>query len=193
MSSATKAPRGRLVGPQLLIEVPAVVLTFAMMLLIGANAVLRTWFDRPIDHSLELVQYWLLPSVALLGFVAAQSRAQHITTDLVYKFLPSVAQRVVLTAGFALSAAVAAGFAWYGWGEALHSFEIRRTAGVSTLPSWPVYFLVPLSFGILAVQWGVACVQAARGRDVGAADETEGYGEASEPAATTAPATEVAR
>lgn len=192
--SSSRTARARLVGPALLIEVPAVLITFAMMMLIGANAVLRTWFDRPIDHSLELVQYWLLPSVALLGFVAAQSRAQHITTDLVYKFLPSVAQRVVLTVGFALSALVAVGFAWYGWGEAVHSFEIRRTAGVSTLPSWPVYFLVPLSFGILAIQWGVAGVQAALGRDVGAPDETEGYGDAAEPGdPTTAPATEVAR
>lgn len=194
MSSTTTTTRRRLLGPELLIEVPAIIITFAMMLLIGANAVLRTWFNRPIDNSLELVQYWLLPSLVLLGFVAAQSRAQHITTDLIYKLLPRGAQRAVLTAGFALSALLAAGFAWYGGVEALHSFEIRRTAGVSSLPSWPVYFLVPLSFGILTLQWSVACVQAARGRDVGAPKETVGYRDATGPdVPIPAPATEVAR
>jgi TRAP-type C4-dicarboxylate transport system permease small subunit len=164
MSSST-ATRRRLVGLDLLIEIPAIIITFAMMLLIAANAVLRTWFDRPIDNSLELVQYWLLPALALLGFVAAQSRSQHITTDLVYKFLPGSAQRVVLTLGFVVSAVVAVGFAWFGWSEALHNLEIRRTAGVSTLPSWPVYFLVPLSFGLLAAQWAVAAVRAMRGEE----------------------------
>lgn len=174
--STTSTPRSRLLfGLDLLIEVPAVVITFVMMVLISANAVLRTWFDRPIDNSLELVQYWLLPILALLGFVAAQHRAQHISTDLIYKFLPPLAQRLVLAVGFALSATVAAGFAWYGWAEALHSFDIRRTAGVSSLPSWPVYFLVPVVFGVLSVQWGLASVQAARGRDAGAHDESGLY------------------
>lgn len=150
---------------ELLIEIPAAIIMFLMMFYITANAVLRTWWNSPVPNSIELVQYWFLPIVALLGFVAAQAKAEHITTDLVYKLLPSVAQRVVLVFGFAIAALVALGFAWFGAIEAMYSYDIRRTAGVSTIPSWPVYFLVPLAFGVLAVQWGQASIKAALGRE----------------------------
>ena len=137
----------------LLIEVPAVVVTFVMMIHITANALLRTWWSAPIDNTLETVEYWYLPLVALLGFIAAQHRGQHIAADLIFEKLPHVARRFVLSAMFMLCAVVSLGFAWFGWGEAMHAMEIRRTAGVSDLISWPTYFLVPLAFGSLTLQF----------------------------------------
>lgn len=147
---------------QLLIEVPAVVVTFVMMLHVGANAVLRTFANYPLPNTLEIVQYWYLPSVALLGFVAAQHRAQHIAADLIFEHLPQVTKRYVLAASFVLASAVAAGFAYFGWGEAVHAMEIGRTAGVSGLISWPVYFLVPIVFASLTVQFLLVALRAVR-------------------------------
>ncbi|WP_244928924.1 TRAP transporter small permease [Nocardioides sp. W7] len=147
-------------GFELLIEVPAVLITFLMMLHVTANAVMRTWFDSPIDNTLEMVEYWYLPLVAFLGFIAAQHRGQHIAADLVFEMLPAVTKRFVLAFVFVLCSVVVAGFAWFGWGEAMHAKEIGKTAGVSDLIAWPAYFLVPLAFGSLTIQFLVAAWRA---------------------------------
>src|SRR5687768_17014338 len=108
-----------------------------MMFHITANAILRTWFDAPLPDTLEITQYWYLPIVAFLGFVAAQHRGQHIAADLIFERLPHVVRPYVLALMFALCALVAAGFAWFSFPEAMHSMDIDRTAGVSDLVSWP--------------------------------------------------------
>lgn len=144
----------------LLIEVPAVIVTFVMMIHITANALLRTWWQAPINNTLEMVQYWYLPLVAFLGFIAAQYRGQHIAADLIFQMLPHVTRRFVLAAMFVLCAAVSLGAAWYGYGEAVHAMEIRKTAGVSDLISWPTYFLAPIAFGSLTLQFLYAAWQA---------------------------------
>jgi TRAP-type C4-dicarboxylate transport system permease small subunit len=53
--------------------------------------------------------------------------------------------------------------AWYGWEEAVHAFEIRKRAAVTPLPAWPVYFLVPLAFGAMTLQFGRQAVGMLRG------------------------------
>jgi TRAP-type C4-dicarboxylate transport system permease small subunit len=144
------------------IEVPAVIITFVMMLHVTANAVMRTWYDSPINNTLEMVEYWYLPLVAFLGFIAAQIRGQHIAADLVYEMLPSVTKRFVLAVVFVVCSVMSAGFAWFGWGEAVHAMDIGKTAGVSDLVAWPAYFLVPLAFGSLTIQFLVAAWRAVR-------------------------------
>ncbi|GLZ11455.1 hypothetical protein Acsp04_16900 [Actinomadura sp. NBRC 104425] len=143
------------------IEVAAVAVTFVMMLHITVNALLRSFADRPVPNTLEIVQYWYLPVVAFLGFVAAQHRGQHIAADLLFERLPQAGRRPVLAVVLAACCALAAGFAWYGWQEALHAYEIKKTAGVSEVPAWPTYFLVPLAFAGLTAQFAAAAVRAA--------------------------------
>ncbi|CAM3273385.1 TRAP transporter small permease [Nocardioides dubius] len=138
--------------PALLIEVPAVVVTFAMMFHITANAILRTFKNEPIADTLEVTQYWYLPIIAFLGFMAAQARGQHIAADLIYERLPEVTKRYVLAVLSLLAALVCAGFAKYGWEEAVHAHDIEKTAGVSDLSAWEPYYLVPLAFAVMTVQ-----------------------------------------
>lgn len=138
---------------QVLIEIPAVIVTFLMMLHITANAVMRTWWNAPIDKTLEFVEYWYLPLLVFLGFIAAQHRAEHIAADLIFERLPTATRRFVLAAVLLACSFVCLGFTWYGWTEALHAYELKRTAGVSDLPAWQTYFLVPIAFGSLTVQF----------------------------------------
>lgn len=156
--SATTSNR-RINGLELLIEIPAVVVTFVMMLHITANALLRTYASDPIDNTLEIVTYWYLPTVAFLGFIAAQHRGQHIAADLVFEMLPRPTRRFVLCGVWVLAAVVAFGFARFGLEEAMHAREINKTAGVSGLTSWPTYFLVPLAFGSLTIQFAWAALR----------------------------------
>jgi TRAP-type C4-dicarboxylate transport system permease small subunit len=144
----------------LVIEVPAVVVTFLMMLHVTVNALSRTFWNDPIDNTLEYVQYIYMPLIAFLGFAAAQRRGQHVAADLIYERLPALTRRYVLAAVLLVSAVLSAGFAWFGLQEALHAAEIEKTAGVSDVPAWPAYFLVPLAFTSLTLQFGVAAVRA---------------------------------
>ncbi len=159
MTEPTPRARSRRLRPELLIEVPAVVVTFVMMIHITANALMRTFLNDPIANTLEITQYWYLPIVAFLGFIAAQARGQHIAADLVFEQLPDVTKRWFLAVIFLIAAVVAAGFAWFGWGEAQHAREIGKTAGVSDVVSWPTYYLVPLAFGSLTFQFLWAAVR----------------------------------
>lgn len=154
------------------VEVPAVVIIFVMIIHVTANALLRAFADHPLENTLEVVQYWYLPIVALLGFMAAQARGQHIATDLVYARLPRAVQPFILFVVFAVGALICGGFAWFGWSEALDARSIGQHAGVSTVPSWPVYFLVPISFAVLTVQLSVKAIQALRGQGLDL-EETE--------------------
>ncbi|NUS93681.1 MAG: TRAP transporter small permease [Nocardia sp.] len=163
MSASTRATGARPPRLRLLIEVPAVIVLFVMMLHVTANALLRAFASSPIQNTLEITQYIYLPIIALLGFMAAQARGEHIVADLVTHYFPRRVRRAVLGTGYAAALIVMAGFAWYGLDEALHARDIGQTAGVSTVVSWPVLFLVPIAFGVLAVQLGLAAVRALRG------------------------------
>ncbi|MGW5749736.1 TRAP transporter small permease [Nocardia rhamnosiphila] len=190
MSASTRAASARPPRLRLLIEVPAVIVLFVMMLHVTANALLRAFAAAPIQNTLEITQYIYLPIIALLGFMAAQARGEHIVADLVTHYFPRPVRRAVLGAGYLAALIVMAGFAWYGLEEALHARDIGQTAGVSTVVSWPVLFLVPLAFAVLAVQLGVAAVRALRGAEDadtadGIDDEIEAGAAAAAPAGTT--------
>ncbi|MGN5236737.1 TRAP transporter small permease [Rhodococcus sp. SJ-3] len=158
--SASSKPSSRLL---LLIEIPAVIVLFVMMLHVTANALMRALASSPIPNTLEVTQYIYVPIIALLGFMAAQARGEHIVADLVAHYFPTRIRRAVLFFGYMLGVVVFFGFAWFGLEEALHSRDIGKTAGVSTVVAWPVYFLVPIAFGVLCVQFALAGVRALRG------------------------------
>lgn len=182
-SSSAHEDRRRL-SAALLIEVPAVVVILVMMAHVAANALLRAFFDSPLPNTLEVTQYWYLPIVAFLGFVAAQARGQHVATDLLYKALPYVTKRYVLALGLLAGSVVSFGFAWFGWQEAVHAYEISQTAGVSDLVAWPSYFLIPLAFGSLSIQFLVAAVTAiAKPEAAGNGPDTVRAGAGSAPSA----------
>lgn len=165
MSASPSASSRRQNPLLLLIEVPAVIVLFVMMIHVTANALLRAFASHPIPNTLEITQYVYLPIIALLGFMAAQARGEHIVADLVTHYFPLQVRRAVLFCGYALGVVVMFGFAWFGLEEALHARDIGKTAGVSTVVSWPVYFLVPISFGVLTVQLAFAAARVLRGAE----------------------------
>ncbi|MPV88444.1 TRAP transporter small permease subunit, partial [Georgenia ruanii] len=135
-----------------------VIVTMVMMVQITANALMRTLFREPLPYTLEITQYWYMPVVAFLGFMAAQRRGQHIAADLIFQALPRGTKRAVLAALYLLAAVALAGMAYYGWHEAIKAWEIRKHAGISPLPAWPLYFLPSLAFGVMTVQFVAAAI-----------------------------------
>jgi TRAP-type C4-dicarboxylate transport system permease small subunit len=119
----------------------------ALLLILGqtvANAVARRFFDDPIAGTNEAVGNLYMPALVLLGLVVAQAQRQHIEARLVFDRLPAGVQYAWHATGIVLSLVVLAAIGWYGWGEARHAQEVGRTAGVTGLTIWPVFYLVPL-------------------------------------------------
>lgn len=158
MSDHRLSGRSWIRGLDLGIEVPAVIVAFVMMVVVTANALSRAFFSSPIPYTTEMTQYWFMPVVALLGFMAAQRRGQHIAADLIYSRIPRQAQKFFLLVLFLVAALLCAAIAYYGWGEAVDAFQIRKRAGIAPIPAWPVYFLVPISFGVMAIQFVTSAV-----------------------------------
>lgn len=146
-----------------IIDVVAAVALISMTVHVVANALLRSLASRPIQNTLEYVQYWYLPLIAILGFVSAQLRGRHIVADLIYQALPTSLKRGVSIATQSACAIVMAGFAWGTWHYALHSLQIGRTAGLTDIPTWPVHFLFPVAFLILSIDFMAEAIGKLRG------------------------------
>ncbi|WP_181276223.1 TRAP transporter small permease [Brevibacterium oceani] len=122
-----------------------------MMLHIVLHALTRSLFDAPIYGTNEIVEYWYLPIVALLGIPAAQLQKEHITVTMAIERAKSATASVFKIFACILGALVSVGFAWFGFTRALTYMDIGRTADVSSVITWPVYFLIPVVFMLLAV------------------------------------------
>jgi|SRR5690625_2481944 len=129
--------------------ISAVVL-IVMMVHILAHALGRYFFSSPIYGTNEIVQYWYLPLVALLGIPAAQLQKQHITVTLVTGRMAFRNAAIFKIFAALLGAAVSGLWTWYGFQEALRRMEMGATAGVTDIVIWPIYFLVPITFLLLA-------------------------------------------
>lgn len=121
-----------------------------MMVHIVVHALARSLFDTPIYGTNEIVEYWYLPIVALLGIPAAQLQKEHITVTMVIERARSSTASVFTISACVLGALVSIGFAWFGLMKALENMAIGSTADVSDIITWPVYFLVPIVFVLLA-------------------------------------------
>lgn len=149
-----------------------------MMLHIVNHAVARSVFNAPIYGTNEIVEYWYLPTVALLGIPAAQLQKEHITVTMaVDRARPAIAAVFTIFACI-LGALVSLAFAWFGLLEALEKTAIGSTADVSAIITWPVYFLIPIVFVLLAVLYILDAVIIAR---TGQPETELVAGEASEP------------
>lgn len=121
------------------------------MLHIVTHALARSLFDAPIYGTNEIVEYWYLPIVALLGIPAAQLKKEHITVTMAIERARPATAAVFTIFACAVGALVSLAFAWFGFTRAMDYMAIGQTADVSDIITWPVYFLIPVVFVLLAV------------------------------------------
>ena len=139
----------RVLGKCLTITTAAAVVV--MMGHIVVHALARSLFDAPIYGTNEIVEYWYLPIVALLGIPAAQLQKEHITVTMAIERARPATASVFTVFACLLGTLVSLAFAWFGLDKALENMAIGSTADVSDVITWPVYFLVPVVFVLLAV------------------------------------------
>ena len=133
-----------------------------MMLHIVTHALMRSLFDAPIYGTNEIVEYWYLPIVALLGIPASQLQKEHITVTMLTERARPATASVFTVFACILGTLVSLAFAWFGLIKALEYMVIGSTADVSDIITWPVYFLVPIVFVLLATLYILDAVLIAR-------------------------------
>lgn len=129
----------------------------ALMLHVSADVAMRTFMNRPILGTLEIVAYWWMVSIAFLGIAYTKIRNEHIAVDLLPDRLPIRQRAVVRLILEVITIAVLLLLVFYGWEAAMSSMARGENAvGVTPIPVWPFRFLLPLG-GLLMV---AACVAA---------------------------------
>lgn len=137
------------------LAVIASVALLAMMLHVVAHGVWRHFFNAPFYGTNEIVAYWYMPVLVLFGLLAAQTQGEHISVTILVDSLTAKARVAMLVVGRVLGFLVSIGFAWYGLVEALNKYDMGTTAGTTLIPMWPITFLVPVVFVVLALLYVV--------------------------------------
>jgi TRAP-type C4-dicarboxylate transport system permease small subunit len=128
------------------------ILVLAMVLLAGAQILLRNVFETGLswaDPLLRAMVVW----AAMLGALAAARDDKHIGLDVLAHFLHGRARRLTRAACLLFAAAISAVMAWYGYG--LVELDYGGTDAVAGIPNWLVEAIIPVGFGLLAVRFAL--------------------------------------
>ncbi len=118
----------------------------ALMAIVGTADIIGTSaLGHPVPSALEVSEVALV-IVVFTGLAAAQMKGSHITVDILSGrfrgLLKTLSQAASLIAAIAFFGTIA----WFGWLEALHSWDINEYAsGGTPIPIFPGKFL--LAFG----------------------------------------------
>ena len=122
-----------------------------MIGLASTQILLRNLWDTSIgwgDPLLRVTVMW----VGLLGAMAASRDDNHITIDLVSRFLEGRAEAATRIITGLVSAVVCTALAWHGMRFVLFEREDQAIAFAS-VPAWMCELIIPVAFGIMALRF----------------------------------------
>ncbi len=142
----------RLGGILAAVEDGILVSLLATMIGLAATQIgLRILWDSSIgwgDPLLRVTVMW----VGLLGAMAASRDDNHITIDLVSRFLEGRAQAATRILTGLVGAVVCSALAWHGMRFVLFEREDQAIAFAS-VPAWMCELIIPVAFGIMALRF----------------------------------------
>lgn len=128
-------------------------LALAMIVLAGAQIVLRNFFDTGFvwaDPLLRALVLW----TAILGALAAAGDDKHIGLDLLTHYLHGRAKRVAGAVALLFGAVVSALMAWASVGLVQLDYG-SGTRAFANVPNWCVELILPVGFALLALRLAV--------------------------------------
>lgn len=122
-------------------------------LISAGNAMMRYAFDMSSNAWLE-IQWYLFAGVVMLGASYTLQRNEHVRVDIFYMQMSERRRLwvdIVGTTFFLIPACLL--IAWLSWPFFHESWMINEISGnAGGLIRWPVKFLVPLGFALVALQ-----------------------------------------
>lgn len=138
------------------------VILISMILLAGAQIVLRNFFDYSLfwgDEMLRLMVLWL----TVAGGLAASRMNKHISIAVLDRFLPDTMQGVIKVFIDLFTAAVCGLFSWHSARFVMSSYEYGDTLLRNT-PAWMLQIILPVGFGLMAYRHLVFAIKQLVGR-----------------------------
>jgi TRAP-type mannitol/chloroaromatic compound transport system permease small subunit len=128
-------------------------LVLAACLISAANAMSRYAYDLSSNAYLE-IQWYLFAAIVMLGASHTLRVNEHVRVDIVYTHLSERGKEwldMIGTALFLVPSMLA--IAYYSWPFFMQSWQVQEMSGnAGGLIRWPVKFLVPLGFTLVALQ-----------------------------------------
>lgn len=128
-------------------------LILATTLISAGNALVRKIFNQSSNGLLE-IQWYLFAAVFMLGAGYGFLKNSHVRIDFISSKLSDRARNWVDVVGILLVlfpfCAIGISLGWPFFLQAFNSGEMSQNAG--GLIRWPAYGLIPLGFGLLALQ-----------------------------------------
>ena len=122
-------------------------------LISAANAMSRYAFDLSSNAWLE-IQWYLFAAIVMFGASYTLKMNEHVRVDILYTHLSERGKEwldLVGTALFLVPSMLT--IAWYSWPFFMQSYSINEMSGnAGGLLRFPVKFLVPLGFFLVAMQ-----------------------------------------
>lgn len=134
-----------------------VVLVLAMILLAASQIFLRNFWGVGLvwaDPLLRVMVLW----VGLLGAMAATRSNNHITVDVLSRFLAPGLKRASQWVTGLFATFVCALLAWHGARFVAMEYE-AETVLFSGIPAWCCELIIPLGFGVMALRFLVVTIR----------------------------------
>jgi TRAP-type C4-dicarboxylate transport system permease small subunit len=132
------------------------VILISMILLAGAQILLRNFFDFSLfwgDEMLRMMVLWL----TVAGALAASRMDKHISIAVVDRFLPARAQLISKIIIDLFTAFICALFAWHSARFVMGSYEFGDTL-MRNVPAWTLQIILPIGFGLMAFRHMVLAI-----------------------------------
>lgn len=146
----------------------AAIAVILMMLHVTLDVVLDAVFNKPLPATLIIVSNYYMPLVTFLPLAFVERLDNHVKVDVATQFLPFTSQKHLFGWTFVLCFAICGLLAYATWLEAVSKFQIGSFSlerGVA-VPTWPVRFAAPISYGLLTILFFFKFVAYTAGSDV---------------------------
>lgn len=133
------------------------VILISMILLAGAQIVLRNFLDTSLfwgDEMLRMMVLWL----TIAGGLAASRMDKHISIAVVDRFLPVRVQLVTKIIIDLFTASICALFAWQSGRFVMGSYEFGDTL-MRHVPAWTLQIILPIGFALMAFRHLVLAIK----------------------------------
>ncbi|MGR8979505.1 MAG: TRAP transporter small permease [Gammaproteobacteria bacterium] len=138
------------------------VLTVMIVLATGQVALRNVWGSGIgwADPLLRILVLW----IALLGAMAATRDRNHISIDVLSKFLPRCLKKPAQLLTYSFTAVICALLAWQGGRLVLLDYRETTTAFAS-VPAWVCELIIPFGFGVMSLRFFLYGLKALTGRE----------------------------
>lgn len=135
----------------------------AMMLTTSYDTIMRYFFARPTEWSVELNEV-LMVFITLLAAPELVKRGHHIQMDLLYSRLSGGAQKRARVTTLFIGLLFCACIFWYGLQTTITSYISKiYAAGAFRMPFWVLYSLIPLGMLLMSVEFFLQLIGELRG------------------------------